>query len=133
MGFFDVFKKREPMTDEQINMEYLWDLWRLEKVPEPYNTLMTYYREIKKGGHTRFFINIAFCGKVEKAVNKIGDLLPDVLCENLKTAYSHYVILVNYEDNETEKKIQKCDEVFDENEQLLLNIFQEYANSLEVQ
>ena len=35
---------------------------------------MTYYNEIKTGGHTRFFINIAFCGEVEKAVEKIGSV-----------------------------------------------------------
>ena len=109
MGLFDIFKKKEPMTDEQLKLEYLWEQWRLEEVPEPYNTLMTYYKEIKKEGHTRFFLNIAFCGEVEKAVKKIGDLLPSVLCENLKTAYSHYVVLVNEENEETEQKIRDCD------------------------
>ena len=132
MGLFDLFKKKEPMTDEQLKLEYLWEKWRLEEVPEPYNTLMTYYKEIKKEGHTRFFLNIAFCGEVEKAVNKIGDLLPPVLCENLKTAYSHYVVLVNEENEETEQKIRECDTFFDENEQLLLNMIQEYANTLEI-
>lgn len=132
MGLFDLFKKKEPMTDEQLKLEYLWEKWRLEEVPEPYNTLMTYYKEIKKEGHTRFFLNIAFCGEVEKAVNKIGDLLPPVLCENLKTAYSHYVVLVNEENEETEQKIRECDTFFDENEQLLLDMIQEYADTLEV-
>lgn len=130
MGLFDIFKKKEPKTEEQEKMEYLWDLWRLEEVPEPYNTLMTYYKEIKKGGHTRFFINIAFCGEVGKAVEKIGALIPDVLRENLKTAYSHYVVLINEENEETEEKIAECDKVFDENEQLILDMIQEYANSL---
>ena len=132
MGLFDIFKKKEPVTDEQLKWEYLWEKWRLEEVPEPYNTIMTYYKEIKKEGHTRFFLNIAFCGEVEKAVNKIGDLLPPVLCENLKTAYSHYVILVNEENEETEQKIRDCDTVFDENEKLILDIIQEYADTLEV-
>ena len=132
MGLFDIFKKKEPVTDEQLKWEYLWEKWRLEEVPEPYNTIMTYYKEIKKEGHTRFFLNIAFCGEVEKAVNKIGDLLPPVLCENLKTAYSHYVVLVNEENEETEQKIRDCDTVFDENEKLILDIIQEYADTLEV-
>ena len=132
MGLFDIFKKKEPLTDEQLRMEHLWELWRLEEIPEPYNTLMTYYKEIKKEGHTRFFINIAFCGEVQKAVEKIGALLPEILRENLKTAYSHYVILINEENEETEKKISECDKVFDENEQLLLDMIQEYANTLEI-
>ena len=93
---------------------------------------MTYYKEIKKEGHTRFFINIAFCGEVEKAVEKIGNELPDILREILKTDYSHYVILVNEENEETEKKIEECDAVFDENEKLIVDIIQEYANTLEV-
>ena len=131
MGLFN-FKKKEPVTPEQKKWEYLWEKWRLEEVPAPYNMLMTYYNEIKKGGHTRFFINIAFCGEVQKAVEKIGGELPTVLCENLKTAYSHYVILVNEENEETEKKIEECDAVFDENEKLLVDIIQGYANTMEV-
>ena len=132
MGLFDIFKKKEPVTDEQLKWEYIWEQWRLEEVPEPYNTIMTYYKEIKKEGHTRFFLNIAFCGEVEKAVERIGALLPEILCENLKTAYSHYVILVNEENEETEQKIRDCDTVFDENEQLILDMIQEYADTLEV-
>lgn len=132
MGLFDLFKKKEPLTDEQLKMEYLWEQWRLEEVPEPYNTIMTYYKEIKKEGHTRFFLNIAFCGEVEKAVEKIGALLPEILRDNLKNAYSHYVVLVNEENEETEKKIAECDKIFDENEQLLLDMIQEYADTLEV-
>ena len=132
MGLFSIFKKKEPLTDEQKKWEFAWEQWRLEEVPAPYSTLMTYYNEIKKGGHTRFFINIAFCGEVEKAVEKIGNELPEILCENLKTAYSHYVVLVNEENEATEKKIEECDSVFDENEKLLVDIIQEYANTLEV-
>lgn len=131
MGLFS-FKKKPILTEEQKKWEFLWEQWRLEEVPAPYSFLMTYYNEIKKGGHTRFFINIAFCGEVEKAVEKIGSELPSVLCENLKTAYSHYVVLVNEENEETEKKIEECDAVFDENEKLLVDIIQEYANTLEV-
>ena len=132
MGLFNIFKKKEPVSEEQKKWDFAWEQWRLEEVPAPYNILMTYYNEIKKGGHTRFFINIAFCGEVEKAVEKIGSELPEFLCENLKTAYSYYVVLVNEENEETEKKIEECDAVFDENEKLLVDTIQEYANTLEV-
>ena len=132
MGLFNIFKKKEPVTEEQKKWEFAWEQWRLEEVPAPYSMLMTYYNEIKKGGHTRFFINIAFCGEVEKAVEKIGSELPEILRENLKTAYSHYIVLVNEENEETEKKIEECDTVFDENEKLLVDIIQEYANTVEV-
>ncbi len=130
MGLFN-FKKKAPQTLEQKKMEYLWELWRLEEVPAPYSTLMTYYNEIKHGGHTRFFINIAFCGEVEKAVEKISKELPEILAENLKTAYSHYVVLVNEENEETEGKILECDKVFEENEALITDVLKEYANTLE--
>ena len=131
MGLFS-FKKKELVSEEQKKWDFAWEQWRLEEVPAPYSILMTYYNEIKTGGHTRFFINIAFCGEVEKAVEKIGSELPEILRENLKTAYSHYVVLVNEENEETEKKIEECDTVFDENEKLLIDIIQEYANTLEV-
>ncbi len=131
MGLFS-FKKKAPITEEQKKMDYLWEQWRLEQVRAPYSTLMTYYNEIKHGGHTRFFINIAYCGEVEIAVEKIGSVLPDILRENLNTAYSHYVVLVNEENEETESKILECDKFFDENEKLITDILQEYANTLEV-
>ena len=131
MGLFS-FKKKEHVSEEQKKWDFAWEQWRLEEVPAPYSILMTYFNEIKTGGHTRFFINIAFCGEVEKAVEKIGSELPEILRENLKTAYSHYVVLVNEENEETEKKIEECDTVFDENEKLLIDIIQEYANTLEV-
>ena len=47
MGLFS-FKKKEPVTEEQKRWDFLWELWRLEEVPSPYNILMTYYKEIKK-------------------------------------------------------------------------------------
>ncbi len=131
MGLFN-FKKKAPITEEQKKLYYLWELWRLEEVPAPYSTLMTYYKEVKRSGHATFFINIAFCGEVEKAVEKIGNELPEILCDNLKTAYSHYVVLVNEENEETEDKIRDCDKIFEENEGLITDILQEYANTLEV-
>lgn len=131
MGLFS-FKKKPQLTEEQKKMEALWEMWRLEEVPAPYSTIATYYNEIKHGGHTRFFINIAYCGEVQKAVEKIGSLLPEIHKENLETAYSHYVVLVNEENDETENKIRECDKVFEENEQSILDILQEYANTLEI-
>ncbi len=131
MGLFS-FKKKAPVTEEQKKMDYLWELWRLEEVPSPYSALMTYYNEIKHGGHTRFFINIAFCGEVQRAVEKIGKELPQILSENLNTAYSHYLVLVNEENEETENKILECDRIFEENENLITDVLQEYANTLEV-
>lgn len=127
-----LFNKKPKLTDEQKKMEELWELWRLEELPEPYNTIATYYKEIKKGGHTRFFINIAYCGEVSKAVEKIGSVIPQVHKENLNTAYSHYIVLVNEENEETENKILECDKFFDENENLIIDILQEYADTLEV-
>ncbi len=128
MGLFNIFKKKEPKTDEQLKLEYLWEMWRLEQVEEPYNTLMTYDNEMSKGGHIRFFLNIAYWGKVDKAVDNICKDLPQVLKENLQTAYSHYLVLINEENPETENKIHECDKVFYDNEHLLIEIFQKYAN-----
>lgn len=132
MGLFNIFKKKTPLTEEQKHMNFLWEKWRLEEVPAPYSTLMTYYTEIKQGSHISFFLNIAYCGEVEKAVNKIGEALPQALKENLQSAYSHYLVLINEENEETEDKIRECDAFFHENENLITDILQEYANTLEV-
>ncbi len=130
MGLFDIFKKKEMKTEEEMKLDFLWEMWRQEQVDEPYNTLMTYDNELNNGGHTRFFLNIAYWGNVEKAVNNICKNLPDVLKENLQTAYSHYLVLINEENADTENKIHECDKVFYDNEHLLVEIFQNYANEL---
>lgn len=132
MGLLDVFKKKAPKTEEELKLEYLWELWRLEEVPAPYSTLMTYYTEITKGSHISFFLNIALCGEVQKAVEKIGEALPPVLKENLETAYSHYLVLINEENDETEKKIFECDDFFKENKELIIDILKEYSNTIEM-
>lgn len=128
MGLFNIFKKKEPLTEEQMKLDYLWEMWRQEQVSAPYNALMTYDNEMNNGGHTRFFLNIAYWGSVEKAVNNLCENLPDVLKENLKTAYSHYLVLIDEENDETEKKIYECDKFFYDNEHLLTDMFQQYAN-----
>ena len=66
-----------------------------------------------------------------------------ILKDNFDDAEVGEVVMVNYEysendpaineeNEETEQKIRECDTFFDENEQLLLDMIQEYADTLEV-
>ena len=41
MGLFDIFKKKVPLTEEQIKWNYLWELWSREEIGAPYDALMT--------------------------------------------------------------------------------------------
>lgn len=132
MGLFNLFKKKTHLTEEQKKWNHLWELWSREEIGSPYDALMTYDSEINNGGHIQFFLNVAACGEVEKAVNNLCEALPEMLKDNLQTAYSHYLVLINEENEETEGKILECDAVFHENEKLITDILQEYANTLEI-
>ncbi len=67
MGFFDFFKSKkkknqEPvvrkLTNDELKWNKMWELWTEEKIPSPYNELMTYNSEVNNGGHAQFFDNI---------------------------------------------------------------------------
>ncbi len=132
MGLFDIFKKKVPLTEEQIKWNYLWELWSREEIGAPYDALMTYDSEINNGGHAQFFYNVSNCGNLETAVSNLGEILPNDLKENLNKAYAVFLKTETEENDELYSLLYKCDEYFCENEQLIIDILQEFANTLEV-
>ena len=51
MGLFDFFKKKKTeLTEEQLKLNKMWELWVDEQVDSPYAELMNYQSEINNGG-----------------------------------------------------------------------------------
>lgn len=132
MGLFNIFKKKEPLTEEQLKWNYLWELWSQEEIGAPYDALMTYDSEINNGGHAQFFYNVSHCGNLEKAINNLAEILPDLLKENLKKAYDVYIKSAEEENEDLDKILEECDNFFYDNENLITDILREYANTLEI-
>lgn len=128
MGLFNIFKKKEPLTDEQIKWNYLWDLWSQEEIGAPYDALMTYDSEINNGGHAQFFYNVSNCGDLAKAIKNLREVLPTDLGNNLQKAYDVFLKSAEEENEELDNILSECDNFFYDNENLVTNILQTYAN-----
>ena len=100
MGLFNIFKKKEPLTDEQIKWNYLWELWSQEEIGAPYDALMTYDSEINNGGHAQFFYNVSNCGDLAKAIKNLREVLPTDLGDNLQKAYDVFLKSAEEENEE---------------------------------
>lgn len=132
MGLFNIFKKKEPLTEEQIKWNYLWELWAQEEIGAPYDALMTYDSEINNGGHAQFFYNVSRYGKLEKAITNLSEILPELLKDNLNKAYDVYVKSAEEENEELDKILTDCDNFFYDNENLITDILIEFADTLEI-
>ncbi len=130
MGIFDAFKKKKELTLSQQKENRMWDLWVQGKSVSPYTELMTYESDVNNGGHSQYFFNIANCHDLKAAVDVLFSALPGVLRDNLQRAYDTFSMQEEIDDDVNDELFQQCDDVFWENEQLLLDILQEYAESL---
>ncbi len=133
MGLFDMFKKKKvELTEEQLKWNKMWELWTEEKTKSPYTELMTYQSEINNGGHSQYFCNVDNVSDLKKEMSALEEILTPLLRENLQKAYKADLILEEKEDEEAEEILDRCDDVFYENEEQINRILQEYANTLEI-
>ncbi len=134
MGLYTLFKKKKvKLTDEQRKWNKLWELWADGQVDLPYTELMTYQSEINNGGHDQYFTNVENTGDLKKEMMLLETVLPSKLKENLKRAYKAYLMLEDKEEDEqAEVALEKCDDVFYENEETINHILQEYADKLKL-
>lgn len=91
---------------------------------------MEYEGEVNNGGHSQYFFNIANCGDLKAEVEAILPVLPEPLRGNLLRGYAAFSAQEDICDDENEDLFDACDEVFYENEQLLIDILKHYANTL---
>ena len=92
----------------------MWVLWMNEKMPSPYQEILSYENEVRNGSHLQYFQYF------EKEENyKEADFLfvsksleGTVLKPIFDTAYKAFIELKNDENTTAEKKLKDCDIVF---------------------
>ena len=134
MGVFSFFKKKKAeLTDEQKKWNRMWDLWVEGRADSPYAELMTYQGEINNGGHVQYFFNIENTDDLQRNMAVLETVLPAKLQENLRKAYNAYLKLADKEaDEQAERMLSQCDDVFYKDEEEINGILREYASKIEL-
>ena len=133
MRFFGLFKKKKvELTEAQLKFNKMWELWTEEKAESPYAELMTYQSEVNNGGHSQYFCNVENVGDLQKEMAELGRVMPFDLYENLQKAYQAHLILEKTEDEKAEEIMERCDDAFYENEQIINQLLEKYAEKIEL-
>ena len=138
--FFDLFRRKKNKDIEDVVLSEadkkwnrLWVLWAEGEIESPYNELMTYQSEVNNGGHHQYFLNTENNGDVRKDIEALCDILPDVLKNNIQTAFKSYIELEQDKNIETNEEIlEQCDDVFWENEEMINSILESYCKKIEI-
>ncbi|MBQ8144223.1 MAG: hypothetical protein IJ452_01320 [Butyricicoccus sp.] len=132
MGLFDFFKKKQAkLTDEQQKWNKMWALWIEGKVDPPYAQLMTYLSEVNNGGHAQYFDNLENTSDLQNEMAFLETILTVKHKNNLQKAYGAYLVLEEKEDERAANILERCDNVFYENEAEINRILEEYAAAIE--
>lgn len=133
MRLFNLFKKKSKITDKDLKWNRMWELWVEGKVVSPYSELMTYQSEINNGGHVQFFDNVARNSDLLNIMTELNGILSSALTDNIEKAYSAYLALEKNEDDEKAQEIiEKCDNVFFENENEINFILDKFSDAIEL-
>ena len=132
---FDIFRRKKKnalddnsLTEENKQWNKMWDLWANGEIQSPFNELMTYQSEINNGGHGQYFVNTENTSDLLKEMSGLNSILSDTLKENLKTAYEAHLLLEQDETNEeAEAVLEKCDDVFFQNEKDINAILESFC------
>lgn len=138
--FFDLFRRKKNKDIEDVVLSEadekwnrMWDLWADGNIESPYNELMTYQSEVNNGGHHQYFLNTENNGDVRKDIEALCAILPNVLKDNIQTAFKSYVELEQDKNIDVNEEIlEKCDDVFWENEEMINSILEGYCKENEI-
>ncbi|MBO5334019.1 MAG: hypothetical protein J6B37_07915 [Clostridia bacterium] len=138
--FFDLFRRKKNKDIEDVVLSEadekwnrMWDLWADGDIESPYNELMTYQSEVNNGGHHQYFFNTENNGDIRKDIEILCAILPDVLKDNIQTAFKAYIELEQDKNIDTNEEIlEKCDDVFWENEEMINSILESYCKKIEI-
>ena len=130
MGFFDIFRKKTKLTEQEHQWNMMWELWVDGMAESPYAQLMTYESEVNNGGHSQYFLNVSNCGDLQKDIDVLLDILPSPLRGNLKAGYEAFMAQADDCDDANEELFEEYDDVFYENEELITSILRVYADGL---
>lgn len=129
MGILDIFKKKKAVLSTEQKLDKMWDLWADDKLDLPCAKLMKYESEVNNGGHSQYFFNVANCCDLAEEVEAVLSMLPEPLRENLAQAYAAFSSQEDISDDINDDLFEKCDDVFYEYEQLIIDIIYEAAKN----
>ena len=128
--FFNLFKKKKTVATTEEKLNRMWELWAIGDLQTPVAKLMTYDSEVNNGGHSQYFDNVANGGDLADEVEAVLSILPEPLRGNLNRAYTAFLTQDDMTDNGNDALLEECDNIFYEQEQLLLDILYEDAKVL---
>ena len=128
MDIFTLFQKKTNPPAEEEKLDKLWDLWEKNAVKSPYAQLMTYEAEVNNGGHSQYFFNLANCGDLKAEVDAIRPILPALLQDNLQRGYDAFAAQDDICDEDNDELFEECDNIFYENEHLIIAVLKAYAS-----
>ena len=121
------------LTEAEMKVNKMWDLWVEGKADSPAAELMKYQSEINNGGHDQYFFNLGNAGDLKKDMSVLESILPEKHKNNLQKAYKAYLVLEENEDDEkAEEILEQCDDFFYENEQEINRMLEELAVEIEL-
>ena len=135
MGLFDLLKKRkkeaeEPkLSKEDLKWNMMWDLWVNGNIESPYTELMEYLNGVNNGGHNCHLDNINGNSDLKTYIDVLTQILPQPLKDNLLLAYNTYIKNPDDLSDEDVDILDKCDDVYYKNEELINNIVDTVVNS----
>ena len=132
MGLFDKLKQKDELPEKDRKWNKMWDLWAEGQAASPYAQLMTYESEVNNGGHLQYFDNTENVCDLKTEVETAFAILPEPLKGNLKRAYEAFLVYEENDEDVENDPFSEFDDVFYENEQLLLDLLQAYANTMKL-
>lgn len=130
---FLFFKKNKvKLTEKELKWNKMWQLWAEECTDSPYSELMTYQSEVNNGGHEQYFDNVSNTKDLKKEILSLKTILPPQPSAILEQAYRAYLTLEENDDEQAEKIIEQCDDMFYKWEEEINRILEEYAAKIEL-
>ena len=132
MKIFKLVKKdKTVLSDEQKRWNKMWDMWVDGCAESPYSELMTYQSEVNNGGHGQYFFNVENSVDLKKEMAALETVLSERLKNNLRDAYSAYLISEEKDgDEKADIILEQCDDVFFKNEEEINSMLEEYAERI---
>lgn len=132
MDIFDLFGKKETLSEKSRKWNKMWEVWADGKATSPYAQLMTYQSEVNNGGHSQYFFNTANTGDLKADVEAVLSILPEPLKSNLQRGYEAFAAQAEVCDEENDDLFDECDDVFYEHEQLINELLEAYAATMKL-
>lgn len=118
------------LTVEDKKWNKMWDLWSNGEASSPYAQIMEYSAEVNNGGHAQYFSNLGDLNLLEDSIQVLLANLPELFTKKLEKAYKLY--LKDEFARKTEKIMNKCDDIFYKNEEVINDMLKEYASTLDL-